>query len=82
MRRLMFNPRTGHFELTQGPTSKAQAKQRAGRVSRTQNGICIRLYAEDRKDLPDSVTPVWLQISGHQVQYRITSGTVSSLTYR
>ncbi|CAG9319735.1 DHX40 [Blepharisma stoltei] len=41
-----YNPRTGLDALMVTPISKQQAKQRAGRAGRTQEGKCFRLYSE------------------------------------
>lgn len=42
-----YNPRTGLDALMVTPISKQQAKQRAGRAGRTQEGKCFRLYSEN-----------------------------------
>jgi len=41
-----FNSRTGLEALVVVPISRQQAKQRAGRAGRTQEGKCFRLYSE------------------------------------
>jgi len=42
-----YNPRTRTRRLPIEPVSQSSANQRKGRAGRVQNGVCIRLYAED-----------------------------------
>ncbi len=42
-----YNPRTRTKRLPVEEVSQSSANQRAGRAGRVQDGICIRLYAED-----------------------------------
>jgi ATP-dependent helicase HrpA len=42
-----YNPRTRTKRLPIEPVSQSSANQRKGRAGRVQDGICIRLYAED-----------------------------------
>jgi ATP-dependent helicase HrpA len=42
-----YNPRTRTKRLPVEAVSQSSANQRAGRAGRVQDGICIRLYAED-----------------------------------
>jgi ATP-dependent helicase HrpA len=42
-----YNPRTRTKRLPVEPVAQSSANQRAGRAGRVQDGICIRLYAED-----------------------------------
>ena len=42
-----YNPRTRIKRLPIEPVSQSSANQRKGRAGRVQDGICIRLYAED-----------------------------------
>ncbi len=42
-----YNPRTRTRRLPVEPVSQSSANQRKGRAGRVQDGICIRLYAED-----------------------------------
>jgi ATP-dependent helicase HrpA len=42
-----YNPRTRTKRLPVEPVAQSSANQRAGRAGRIQDGICIRLYAED-----------------------------------
>jgi ATP-dependent helicase HrpA len=42
-----YNPRTRTKRLPVEPISQSSANQRAGRAGRIQDGICIRLYAEE-----------------------------------
>ena len=51
-----FNPQTGIGSLKVVQISKADAKQRTGRVGRTSPGICYRLYSEKDYNLMDEFT--------------------------
>ncbi len=42
-----YNPRTRTKRLPIEPVSQSSANQRKGRAGRLQNGVCIRLYAEE-----------------------------------
>ena len=42
-----YSPRTRTKRLPIEPVSQSSAKQRAGRSGRVENGVCIRLYAEE-----------------------------------
>lgn len=42
-----YNPRTRTKRLPVEPVSQSSANQRAGRAGRVQEGLCIRLFAED-----------------------------------
>ena len=42
-----YNPRTRTKRLPIEPVSQSSANQRKGRAGRVQEGVCIRLYAED-----------------------------------
>lgn len=42
-----YNPRTRTKRLPVEPVSQSSANQRAGRAGRLQDGVCIRLYAEE-----------------------------------
>jgi ATP-dependent helicase HrpA len=42
-----YNPRTRTKRLPIEPISQSSANQRKGRAGRVQDGVCIRLYAED-----------------------------------
>jgi len=42
-----YNPRTRTKRLPVEPVSQSSANQRKGRAGRVQEGVCIRLYAED-----------------------------------
>eukprot|EP00931_Biecheleriopsis_adriatica_P088262 TRINITY_DN62628_c0_g1_i1.p1 TRINITY_DN62628_c0_g1~~TRINITY_DN62628_c0_g1_i1.p1 ORF type:complete len:795 (-),score=180.18 TRINITY_DN62628_c0_g1_i1:59-2443(-) len=54
-----FNPKTGMESLQVTEVSQVQAKQRAGRAGRTQNGKCFRLYSEETflRSLPKVTVP-------------------------
>ena len=43
----VYNPRTGVESLLVCPISKASAMQRAGRIGRTKDGKCFRLYTQN-----------------------------------
>jgi ATP-dependent helicase HrpA len=44
---LRYSPRSRTTSLPVMPVSRSSADQRKGRCGRVQNGICVRLYAED-----------------------------------
>ena len=44
---LQYSPRSRTTSLPVAPVSRSSADQRKGRCGRVQNGICLRLYAED-----------------------------------
>jgi len=54
-----FNPKTGMESLQVVEVSQVQAKQRAGRAGRTQDGKCFRLYSEEsfNRSLPKVTVP-------------------------
>jgi len=54
-----FNPKTGMESLLVTEVSQVQAKQRAGRAGRTQEGKCFRLYSEEsfKRSFPKITTP-------------------------
>jgi len=45
-----YNPRTRTKRLPVEPVSQSSANQRAGRAGRVQEGVCVRLYAQDEFD--------------------------------
>lgn len=54
-----YNPKTGMESLAVVEVSQVQAKQRAGRAGRTQDGKCFRLYSEEtfEKTFPKVTVP-------------------------
>ena len=58
VRARIFMPKTGMEYLTTQETSKAEAKQRAGRAGREAKGSCYRLYTEDSfNKMKDDIIP-------------------------
>lgn len=51
-----YSPRSRTTALPVVPISRSSADQRMGRCGRVQNGICIRLYAQDDYDNRDKYT--------------------------
>ena len=52
-----YSPRTRTTSLPVTPVSKSSCDQRKGRCGRVQNGVCIRLFAEDDYDARPQYTP-------------------------
>jgi ATP-dependent helicase HrpA len=53
-----YDPSMGITRLPVEPVSQASARQRAGRCGRVQNGVCVRLYAEqDLLSRPEFTLP-------------------------
>jgi ATP-dependent helicase HrpA len=52
-----YLPRTRTTSLPITPISKSSADQRKGRCGRVENGVCIRLYAEDDYEARPRYTP-------------------------
>jgi ATP-dependent helicase HrpA len=52
-----YSPRTRTTSLPVTPVSKSSADQRQGRCGRVENGVCIRLFAEDDYQSRPQYTP-------------------------
>ena len=52
-----YSPRTRTTSLPVMPISRSSADQRKGRCGRVENGVCIRLYAEDDYQAREQYTP-------------------------
>ncbi len=52
-----YNPRSRTTALPVSPISRSSADQRMGRCGRVEDGVCIRLYAEDDYDARPRFTP-------------------------
>ncbi len=84
-RMLEYNPRSQTTGLPVKPVSQSSAEQRKGRCGRVQNGICIRLYAQDHlASRPVYSTPEILRSNLAGVVLRMLSlnlGLISSFPF-
>ncbi len=69
-----YSPATRTSSLPVAKISRSSADQRAGRCGRVQNGVCVRLYAEeDYRDRPEFTSPEILRANLAEVILRMAS---------